>query len=283
MNLKLNTVDKLKYSIGTIIDKILYKQSTYNNIKNKQNFLKNGYAVSEDKWTYNLEFNGKTIKLRKNSSDLLVFDQVFLKEEYKAIISIFQNNNLLPKVIVDAGSNIGLAALQFQKAFPQSKIYAIEPDPANYEALTANIGYSANCTLFNKAIWNKRDTLFLSNSFGDGDAWAKSVSKEGSTSFKVEAISINDLMELEKIEYIDILKIDVEGSEATIFQSDNDLSFLDKTSVISVEIHDVMNCRSRIYEILTGKDFFLFDSNEMTIGVKKSFISKLKYEHSYKS
>ena len=76
-----------------------------------------------------------------------------------------------------------------------------------------------------------------------------------------------------KFETIDILKIDIEGSEKEVFTGANaDVSFLSKTKCIAVEIHDEFDCRDAIYSILTKYNFKYFDSGELTIGINQSFL-----------
>lgn len=53
----------------------------------------------------------------------------------------------------------------------------------------------------------------------------------------VSAISILDIMDFYKIEYIDILKIDIEGSEMELFENNYE-GWLSKTKVLIIELHD---------------------------------------------
>ena len=71
--------------------------------------------------------------LRGKSSDFRVFDEIFLKEQY--------NSHLLPKnpkVILDAGANIGLSSVYFANRFPNAQVFALEPENSNYELLSVN-------------------------------------------------------------------------------------------------------------------------------------------------
>ncbi len=54
-----------------------------------------------------------------------------------------------------------------------------------------------------------------------------------------KAISINDLITEYNIETIDILKIDIEGSEKELFEKNFDY-WLSKTKLLIIEIHDGM-------------------------------------------
>ena len=56
------------------------------------------------------------------------------------------------------------------------------------------------------------------------------------TSQMIDCIQLSDFMTMHQIEWIDLLKIDAEGSEKSIFQ--NAELWIDKVTVISVELHD---------------------------------------------
>src|SRR5437868_13215088 len=56
------------------------------------------------------------IFLRFPSSDLPTYFQVFVRDDYA--FEVTKN----PKIIVDAGANIGLASIYFSNKFPQAKI-----------------------------------------------------------------------------------------------------------------------------------------------------------------
>lgn len=67
------------------------------------------------------------LRLRVPSSDIGIYRQVFLREEYKFAAEIE------PEVIVDAGANIGLASIYFANKYPHARIVAIEPEASNFE------------------------------------------------------------------------------------------------------------------------------------------------------
>ncbi len=72
---------------------------------------------------------------------------------------------------------------------------------------------------------------------------------------------------------IDILKIDIEGSEKEVLTSPKaDVSYLAKTKCVAIEIHDEFDCRESIYEVLRQYNFEFFNSGELTIGINQTLL-----------
>ena len=66
------------------------------------------------------------IFLRRGTSDVAIFDQVFLDGDYDIDFKFH------PRTIIDAGANIGLFSIMMKNRFPGSKVICIEPDKENF-------------------------------------------------------------------------------------------------------------------------------------------------------
>src|SRR5579863_6633916 len=86
--------------------------------------------------------SGRNVALRPDTTDMKCFVKVFVDEEYKTPFSI------KPKVIVDAGANIGMATLYYSQTYPEARILSIEPESSNFNMLKKNCGDLPNVTLF---------------------------------------------------------------------------------------------------------------------------------------
>ena len=93
--------------------------------------------------------------LRLRTSDIPTFDQIFINKEY-----LFKTSND-PKVIVDAGANIGLSTIFFANKYPESKIIAIEPENDNFKILKMNVSPYTNVIPLQAALWNKNKEINL--------------------------------------------------------------------------------------------------------------------------
>jgi len=123
--------------------------------------------------------------------------------------------------ILDIGANIGwYTAIGARLIGATGRVYAFEPDPANYALLRRNVSAipsRANVRLFNFAIGDKRQTsrLFLSPiNRGDHNLFA---SHESRDSVSIEIRTLDDLLMREK-RLPTLLKSDTQGSEARVLR-----------------------------------------------------------------
>jgi FkbM family methyltransferase len=129
-------------------------------------------------------------------------------------------------VIVDIGANIGLAALCFLIRSRDSFLYAFEPVPVNVKRFRQNLrGFENRYVLAEQAVAVRPGTVDFgvepSGRLGSLAAEARdgSVSSRHYREFiKVSAVEINVMLNaiLRKTGHIDVLKIDVEGTEAEL-------------------------------------------------------------------
>ena len=93
---------------------------------------------------------------------------------------------------------------------------------------------------------NSNNKYKIENKFRDGLDWSTTTILDPNG--KVNSITIEEIFIEKKWDFIDLLKIDIEGAEAEIFKSE--VNFLSKTRVIAVEVHDEFISRIEIELIL---------------------------------
>jgi FkbM family methyltransferase len=239
------------------------------------NNIKFNELYSSKSKNYKLLYNKncqKNISIRTNSSDYLVYSQIFLLEEYKSLINLIKikNKNQI-KTILDLGSNIGLASLYFSSHFPGANVYSVELDKENFEVLNLNLnGYEFKT--FNLAISQNDGFVYQNRNFRDRKEWSISVSTDSDCGSKVISYSLGTFIKNILIDQIDILKIDVEGSEKDIFSSNEIDKILCITKFIAIEIHDEFDCRQMICDKLSINNFYWTNSGELTIGYNKGLL-----------
>lgn len=198
----------------------------------------------------------KPIYIRSRSSDVYSFEDIFAHQAYKMDIS-FQ-----PKVILDCGANVGHAAVYFANQFPEAFILAIEPDEQNVSIIEKNIVTYQNVKCLQSAIWNKPSFLKIENE--SASSWAFRVSETTQDEPKAfQATSIQSLCSTYNIDKIDILKMDIEGSEAFVFD-DKSSEWLAKTSFLIIELHDRFqeNCTKNVYAAIDKFEYTSWQKGE---------------------
>jgi FkbM family methyltransferase len=238
--------------------------------------LKNIEFVKEFKFINNffvIKFlNDKIAYVRDfNFSDIDVFLQIFKYKEYQVILDIFNLNYQKSRKmnIIDAGSNVGYTSLFFSFFLENYSIHSIEPSKENFEMCQKNFE-DENIYLHNNALAEKSNMKYnIERDFRDKKDW--SITTKNSKNGEIDGITVQEIISNNKLEYISLLKIDIEGAERFILNEHNNLNYLHITEIIAIEIHDEFNIRKSIEDLLVNKNFFLFNAGELTIGLNKSF------------
>lgn len=203
---------------------------------------------------------------RTGTSDAMAALQVFDSKDYD--FAEVEN----PKVIVDAGANVGYASIFFAHKYPKAKIFAIEPDSGNFDLLVKN------CRPYNvfpqkNALWCDERSLEIDRNPWDNGArhgfWAIRTIQWGGNPLAEMCYSITPtaLMNTFKIEKIDLLKIDIEGAEKYLFSKK--LDWLDQVENIVIELHG-KECECAFFLALTPYRYQAIQNRELT------FIKNLK-------
>ncbi len=152
--------------------------------------------------------------------------------------------------IVDIGANCGVATIILAKQNPRSTIYAFEPDPRVYELLLENVKINGltNVKCHNMAVsdGSKRSlTLYLHPNFSGGNTTCsdengfRTFFHADGKSFRVDCISLDEIIVTNHIDSIELLKIDCEGAEFEILRG----SRLFRTGIVKNIVGEFHNLR----------------------------------------
>lgn len=222
---------------------------------------------------------GSSAGLRARSfphSDLHVLQQIILEEEYGFAVRWIKARGLDQTAlrIVDAGANVGYTSIYFLSFFPQASLLAIEPDPANFRVLEQNLSCSGAAQVpraLQAALLSQSGlSVMIDRQGGDKKDWSFTV--RPSTAVEgIPSVSVQDLLQQTGWPQIDILKIDIEGSEADVFSEQADLRYLSVVRLILIEIHDDMADRRLIHRLLIQNGFEIEERSETTFAINKAF------------
>lgn len=235
--------------------------------------------IVEQEHDYHVEFHIGTnpvfALIRKGgSSDIFVFFQVFISREYQPLLDFFKTKQITPHTIIDAGANVGYFSLLLANEFSPSMIAAIEPEQGNVTQLRRNLEnniQSDKLLIIQAALWTRKKRLSIRNE--ETREWAFSVIEtEDGSQGDCDAMSLLDVMELASLDHIDLLKLDIEGTEGILFENVEFQNLLSKVAVIAMEIHDLRADRKKIHDILRERSFSFFEKGELTVAWNKHLL-----------
>ncbi len=141
---------------------------------------------------------------------------------------------------VDVGANIGTVTLEWAKAMSSGTIYAIEPHPATFERFEEHIRMNRSAVTIHPRLlaFSHTDSeleLFLAYEGTMAMCPEAAEKKWRGEKIVVPARTLDQFMKDEKIETIDLIKIDVEGYEVDVLKGA--LDAIKKTKRIVLEYH----------------------------------------------
>ena len=169
--------------------------------------------------------------VRIGTTDVSVLKQTLIERHYDYSLP------KPPKIIIDAGANIGLSAVFFANKYPDAVIAAIEPERSNFEILKTNASAYSQIRAFEAALWWENGNIPLMDPDHGHHGFRTIANMEGSQNSRVvKALTVDTVMAELGSEYIDVLKIDIEGAEKVVFE--HSAGWIDRVGVILAELHD---------------------------------------------
>lgn len=174
-------------------------------------FARNELRFKDSLATYHLPGRGVSVCLRHHTPDLMILDEVFAQRLYEPPkeVSLLLETPQGELRVVDLGANIGLFGAFVLERYPGANMTAFEPDRFNAEVL-------ARCIEAN----NRSDSWKLVRacaSTTDGRvrfrAGCFALSQAVSEADRVEGELVDALDVFPYLESVDLLKMDIEGSE----------------------------------------------------------------------
>jgi FkbM family methyltransferase len=214
---------------------------------------------------------GQDIYIRTTTSDLEVAVSS-LGGEYSCLDRAYPKSHM--GLIIDAGGYIGTAAIALAEMYPNATVVSIEPAQENFELLKRNTRRHANIVAHNAALLphSEGGHVDLMNR-GTGE-WGFTVvenpaDRPAQFIQKVEAISLDRLIDLYGCDRITICKMDVEGAEHRLLMRH---SWLEKTDILMIELHEriVPGCE-QVFEDATKGRFTYSAGGEKLVSVGKNY------------
>jgi FkbM family methyltransferase len=128
-----------------------------------------------------------------------------------------------PTVVLDVGANCGLFTLFVKTRFPRAKVYAFEPSPVLCEVIRKNTSHFDGVEVIGHAITDADGAvvpLFIDLESQENNSLHASVlsGKKLVTQIAVPTLRLDTFVEERKIQRIDVLKVDIQGSEGALLR-----------------------------------------------------------------
>ena len=165
------------------------------------------------------------IKLRRTPVELTVRGAMDVWAVKETFLDEFYTRYGVPVkdgwTVVDIGAGIGDFSIYAAFGRPETKVYAFEPYPGSFLLLNENLEQNAieNVFPFQQAVWGNAGDLTLDLSVGEPLQFSSQevvVESAKAGQIKVHAVTLADVLVQQKLDRVDLLKLDCEGAEYEI-------------------------------------------------------------------
>ena len=179
-------------------------------------------------------------------------------------------------VVIDCGGHIGTFSLYVKNLYPQANIVIFEPVEANRVLLKKNIAansaLSENITILPIGLYSESGQFYVDLSGKQFDAVSLQREKPAHSEYiSTEAITFNQLVEQQRLNVVDLMKLDVEGAEYPILrESVGDISKVVKRLIMEYHPAGDKARRDEIVNNLTSHNWELVYETKNILGFANS-------------
>ena len=181
--------------------------------------------------------DGRPVYYRRGTSDAGAAYDILFKQGRKS--EYWLPAELAPRLILDIGGNIGMAARYLANLFPGATIHSFEPIPDNYRMLQRNaagLPITAHPYGLGRASATLEFRVSAAQSTNRGFYSMTRAATEGDTVVKAEVRAVDQVLAALGSPRVDLIKIDVEGAEEEIISAMPD-ELLAGTKWVYGELH----------------------------------------------
>lgn len=194
---------------------------------------------------YIYEAGGLRFYVRNKTADRFVIGEIFNDNPFALGESSSDNNYDIhvpdDAVIVDIGANIGVFTVWAGIKAPKGRIFAYEPELNTFNQLNKNVRLNDlnNVVAYRLGVAGKPGSLTLFVDPRNQEQASLYESLPGKEQV-IECITLDDILRINQLDRIDILKVDTEGAEYEILSAAS-AEVLSKIKCIVLEYHDYLD------------------------------------------
>jgi len=139
-------------------------------------------------------------------------------------------------VILDLGANVGYTALHFAHLYPRARIVAVEMDGGNCLMASRNLErVKERCAVINVAIWSSDGEVRYAGPNEESYRVVDRGEVGASAARTVPSRTVQTVLDENRMEIVDYLKMDVEGAESEILRGNID--WTRRVMSMKIEVH----------------------------------------------
>ncbi|MGE5700852.1 MAG: FkbM family methyltransferase [Arthrospira platensis] len=187
------------------------------------------------------ELCGASVKLRPGTQDDSLATDVFLKRHHLPPDTVDVTR---PATILDLGANVGITMAHIAALFPHARVVGVELDDVNAALCGENVSaWRDRCEVIRAAIWvqdgavnyerveRSEQSYHVEGVVGEHGRPQSPVAAHASA----PAVSLSTLIERTGAEWIDYVKMDIEGAESRVLKENT--GWASRVRSIKVEVH----------------------------------------------
>jgi FkbM family methyltransferase len=193
----------------------------------------------------------------RNYSDFGLAYEILVENSYKLDHHFCCN----PKNIVDLGANSGMSAIYLNSLFPNATVHCYEPDPHTFSQFQLNTAKIRNISGYQEVVSDAKGHVeFLADPKSNVTS---SIIRRNSRQIPITVKSrcLNSV--INKIGApIDLLKIDIEGSEEVVFRSFENFSLIrNLVGELHFDLCDAQSVLEKLHQHYENIQLFPFGGN----------------------
>jgi FkbM family methyltransferase len=269
-----NSISKPEYDNN--LNKLIKNLNDKSILEVKRTLERNHYIYTNNLLDLSSQFKiNEIIEQKEASNEIKKFNKTFKKASFdiqgpESIwglsglkwLSQEAIKRLKNGVFLDIGAYNGDSAFALMNKFSPKKVYAFEADNLNYLALNNNINslHLKNIVPVNLAIGDKNKEVNI-----EINGTSSKISNKGS---KVLMTTIDDYIDKNKIEVVDLIKIDIEGFEQKALEGA--LETIKKFKpILAISIYhnanDFFEIKPKLEELNVGYMFYIKKANPFSL------------------
>jgi FkbM family methyltransferase len=197
--------------------------------------------------TRRLKFKaGSIVQYALNEGDVQSVREVMVEEIYRPPAY------MKPSVVVDLGGNIGLASVFYHQEYKCPRVICVEPVARNVRMIRENLRLNGvEAMVLQAAVSSVAGTVRFRS---DTRSNQGRVSEDGE--LVAPCVTMSEILGVTPNNWIDLLKIDIEGHEETLLTENN--SWLQRVGAILIEFHPWLVDYPGSIELLKAHGFRYF-------------------------